>query len=77
MKPGYRGHGRLVLLFLVAVILPSLVLVLFTLRMIGQERELAEKRLQDDRTRLVSELGRFLHLRLENIRLQETDDASL
>jgi signal transduction histidine kinase len=76
MKPGYRGHGRLVLLFLVAVILPSLVLVLFTLRMIGQERELAEKRLLDDRTRLIAELGRFLLLRLENIRLQETDDAS-
>jgi signal transduction histidine kinase len=76
MKPGYRGHGRLVLLFLVAVILPSLVLVLFTLRMIGQERELAEKRLLDDRTRLVAELGRFLLLHLENIKLQETDDAS-
>jgi signal transduction histidine kinase len=77
MKPGYRGHGRLLLLFLVAVILPSLVLVLFTLRMIGQERELAEKRILDDRARLVAELGRFLHLRLENIRLQETDDTSL
>jgi len=76
MKPGYRGHGRLALLFLVAVILPSLVLVLFTLRMIGQERELAEKRLLDDRTRLVAELGRFLLLHLENIKLQETDDAS-
>jgi signal transduction histidine kinase len=76
MKPGYRGHGRLALLFLVAVILPSLVLVLFTLRMIGQERELAEKRLLDDRTRLVAELGRFLLLRLENIKLQETDDVS-
>jgi signal transduction histidine kinase len=77
MKPGYGGHGRLVLLFLVAVILPSLVLVLFTLRMIGQERELAEKRLLDDRTRLVAELDRFLLLHLENIKLQETDDASL
>jgi nitrogen-specific signal transduction histidine kinase len=75
MKPGYRGHGRLVLLFLVAVILPSLALVILTLRMIGQERELAEKRLQDDRTRLAEEIGRSLLLRLENIKLQETRAA--
>jgi hypothetical protein len=75
MKPGYRGHGRLVLLFLVAVILPSLALVILTLRTIGQERELAEKRLQDDRTRLAAEIGRSLLLRLENIKLQETRAA--
>jgi len=75
MKPGYQGHGRLVLLFLVAVILPSLALVLFTLRMIGQERELGEKRLLDDRTRLAAEIGRFLLLRLESIKLQEAGAA--
>jgi signal transduction histidine kinase len=71
VKSGYRGHGRLVLLFLVAVILPSLALVLFTLRMIGQERELAEKRLVDDQGRLAAEISRFLLLRLETIKLQE------
>jgi signal transduction histidine kinase len=75
MKLGSRGHGRLVLLFLIAVILPSLALVLFTLRMIRQERELGEKRRLDDQGRLAAEIGRFLLLRLENIRLQETAGA--
>lgn len=63
------------LLFLIAVILPSLALVFFTLRMIGQERELAEKRLLDDRSRLATDIGRFLLLRLENIKLQLTAGA--
>jgi len=75
VKSGYQGHGRLVLLFLVAVILPSLALVFFALRMIGQERELAEKRLLDDRSRLAADIGRFLLLRLENIKLRQTAGA--
>jgi len=71
-----RGHGRLVLFFLIAVVLPSLVLVIFTLRMIGQEQELAEKRLVDDRRRLAAEIGRFLLVRLESVRLQEASSAA-
>jgi len=35
-----RGHRRQVLLFLVAIVVPSTVLVALSLRMIGQEREL-------------------------------------
>jgi hypothetical protein len=45
--------------------------------MIGQERELAEKRLLDDRSRLAADIGRFLLLRLENIKLQQTAGAPL
>lgn len=71
-----KGHGRLVLLFLIAVVLPSLVLVIFTLRMIGQEQELAGKRLVDERRRLAAEIGRFLLVRLESIRLQETSSTT-
>ena len=46
-----RGHRRQILLFLVAVIVPSVVLVALSLRMIGQERELTEKRLLDEHHR--------------------------
>lgn len=44
-----HGHRRQVLLFLVAIILPCAVLVALGLRMVGQERELREKRLADER----------------------------
>jgi hypothetical protein len=66
-----RGYRKQFFLFLVAVILPSLVLVAFTLRMISQERELALKRWADERSRAASEIGQFLFVRLEKIKLQE------
>ncbi|MGB7294908.1 MAG: HAMP domain-containing sensor histidine kinase [Candidatus Aminicenantales bacterium] len=65
------GHRKQILLFLLAVILPSLVLVAFTLRMINQERELAQKRVTEERRRLGREFGERLLLRLEKIKLQE------
>jgi signal transduction histidine kinase len=76
VKLGSRGHGRLFLLFLIAVVLPSAALVLFTVRMIRQDRELSEKRRLDDQTRLAAEIGRFLLLRLKNIKLQEAAVAA-
>ncbi|MFQ5929815.1 MAG: hypothetical protein ACE5MK_08945 [Acidobacteriota bacterium] len=69
MRP--RTHRKQVLLFLIAVVLPSLALVALTLRMIGQERELAEKRRAEERRRLASEIGQQLLVRLEKIKLQE------
>jgi len=66
-----RGHSKQILLFLIAVVLPSLVLVALTLRMIGQERELAEKRRAEETRRLASEIGHQLLVRLEKIKLQE------
>jgi len=66
-----RGHRKQILLFLAAVILPSLVLVILTLRMISQERELAQKRAVEDRRRMAAEIGQRLLVRLEKIKLQE------
>jgi hypothetical protein len=60
-----------VLLFIVAVVVPFLVLAAISLRMIGQERELAEKRLADDQRRLVSQIRQELLARLERIKLHE------
>jgi hypothetical protein len=64
-------HRRQVLLFLLAVVFPSAVLGALGLRIIGQERELAEKRLTDDRRPLVAELRRSLLGKLEAIQLDE------
>jgi signal transduction histidine kinase/tetratricopeptide (TPR) repeat protein len=66
-----RDHRRQVLLFVVAIMVPFLVLVALSLRMIGQERELAEKRLAEDQRRLVSQIRQELLARLERIKLQE------
>jgi signal transduction histidine kinase/tetratricopeptide (TPR) repeat protein len=66
-----RFHRRQVLLFLVAVFVPSLVLVALSLRMISQERELAEKRARDEQQRRIGEVRQELLTRLERIKLQE------
>ncbi len=66
-----RGQRKQVALFLLAVIFPSCVLVALTLRMIGQERELAEKRWAEERSRLSHEIGQQLLVRLEKIKLEE------
>jgi signal transduction histidine kinase len=71
-----RSHRKQILLFLIAVILPSLILVVFTLRMISQERELSQKRIADERGRLSSEIGQHLLVRLEKIKLQEIGSAA-
>lgn len=58
-------------LFLIAIILPSAVLVALGVRMIGQERELAEKRLADDRRRAVAQIRQDLLAKLETIKFEE------
>ena len=65
------GHHKQILLFLLAVILPSLVLAAFTLRMINQEKELAQKRMTEERSRFGRDFGERLLLRLEKTKLQE------
>ncbi len=57
-------HRRQILLFLVAILAPCLALVALSLRMLGQERELAERR-------RVERVRQELHARLQQIRLQE------
>ncbi len=66
-----RGHRRQVLLFLVAVLLPCSVLVVLGLRMIGQERELGEKRLADERRLIIGQIRQELSTRLDRIRTEE------
>lgn len=68
-----RGHRKQFFLFLIAVVLPSLLLVIFALRMIRQERELVQKRMEDERQRMAREIGQILLMRLEKIKLQEVD----
>jgi len=53
MRP--HSHRRQVVLFLAAVTLPCLVLLAAGIRMVGQERELAEARLFQERNRPVSQ----------------------
>ena len=66
-----RGHHKQVLLFLIAVVLPSSVLIVLTWHMIGQQQELSEKRLADEHRRLTTEIGRKLLVHLEEIKLHE------
>jgi signal transduction histidine kinase len=68
---GRRDHRRQVLLFLVAIILPCVVLVVLGLRMIAQERELREKRLADEHRRIASQLRQELSARLDRLALEE------
>ena len=67
---GPLGHRRQVLLFLGAILVPCVVLVALSVRMIGQERELAAKRLGDDRHRLAEQMARELSARLERIKIE-------
>src|SRR2546428_7948525 len=66
-----RSHRRRIVLFLVAIVVPSLVLIVLSLRMIGQERELTEKRLLDEQHRRTSELRQELLTHLERIKLKQ------
>ncbi len=66
-----RRHYKQVLLFLIAVVLPSTVLVVLTWHLIGQQQELSEKRLADERRRMATEIGQKLLVRLEEIKLHE------
>jgi signal transduction histidine kinase len=72
-SPGYR---RQVLLFLGAIILPCIVLVAMSVRMMAQQRELAEKRLADERSQVVRNIHQELVTRLERIALQEASSLA-
>jgi len=74
---GAFGHRKQIVLFLAAVIVPSSVLVLFTLRMMRQERELSTRRIAEERQRRAVEIGQHLLLRLEKIKLDEKPTADV
>ena len=66
-------HRREVVLFLLALILPSAVLVGLGLRMIAQERVAAEARVAAELGTTVRQIGRELLSRLENIKREEIE----
>jgi signal transduction histidine kinase len=70
------SYYKRVLLFLVAVVLPSSVLVVLTGHMIGQQQELREKRLADERRRAAREIGQKLLVRLEDVKLHEVSTTA-
>src|SRR5437588_10265692 len=61
-----RSHRRRIVLFLVAIVVPSLVLIVLSLRMMSQERELAEKRALDEQHRRMSEIRQELLMHGKN-----------
>lgn len=61
--------------FLIAIVLPCALLVILTTRMLVQERELAEKRLTDERRRIAADVRQSLLDRVEHIRLEGTRGA--
>jgi hypothetical protein len=65
-------HRRQILLFLIAILLPAAILIGLAARMMYQERELAAKRLTDQRHAAADQVRRELSARLEAIKLQET-----
>ena len=66
-----EGHRKQVALFLIAVLLPVIVLVALTLRIVKQERELSLKRVADERRRVAAEIGRDLTSRLDGLAREE------
>jgi signal transduction histidine kinase len=61
MNRNPTGHGsRLTVLFIAAILIPGGFLSYFSIRNIGSQRELAEKRLLDEEGNLAVELSRFL-----------------
>ncbi len=65
------GQRRRLLLFLVAIMLPCLGLAALGVRLLRQERELADKRLAEEQRRLATQVRQELIARLERIKLQE------
>jgi len=66
-----EGHRKQVALFLIAVLLPVILLVTLTLRIVKQERELSLKRVADERQRVAAEIGRDLTSRLDGLAREE------
>ncbi len=59
---------RRLVLFLGAIVAPCLVLVALSVRMIQQERQLQAKRAEEERQRLITQIGQALLTRLERIK---------
>ncbi len=61
MARDFRGKSaRLSALFVATILIPGCVLAYFSIQNVGSQKELAEKRLQEEEQRLAAELGAFL-----------------
>jgi anti-sigma regulatory factor (Ser/Thr protein kinase) len=69
-------HRKRLLLFSIAILLPSSLLVFLTWRLVGQQAELEEKRLADLRKRYALDVGQQLLAQLEQVKLQEFSAAA-
>src|SRR5215471_16436441 len=65
------GQRRQLLLFLAAILVPYVVLVALSFRLVGQDRELREKRRSDQRRYTISRAREDLLARLNAIRRDE------
>jgi len=76
MALGSSGYRRQIFLFLAAVIVPCLALVVSSVLGVRQEKELAEKRRAEDERRRAIEIGQHLLVRLEKVKLEESQEAA-
>ena len=67
---------RQILLFLSAILIPTVVLITLATRLARQDAELAEKRMVDERLHTLEQLRRELTARLDTIKLQELNRIS-
>ena len=70
------AHRRQILLFVAAILLPCAVLIVLGLRMIAQERELAQSRMADERVLVAGLIRQDLSVRLNGIVLQQGAEVS-
>ena len=68
-----RPHRRLILLFVLAVLVPCAGMVALSLRLLRQERDLAESRLREERKRSVQRLRESLLDELDAIVVRELE----
>src|SRR4051812_17890347 len=66
-----RKRKRQIILFLTAILLPAALLVGLAVRVIRQEKELTEKRIEQDKRDALDQLRRELSNKLEAVKLQE------
>jgi signal transduction histidine kinase len=71
-----RFPRRRVLLFLVAILVPCVVLLALGLRLMGQERQLEDKRRSDQRQLLLAQVRQDLMTLLEQVKLQEVTEVA-
>jgi len=71
-----HAHRRQILLFVAAILLPCAVLIALGLRMIAQERELAQSRLADERVLVAGLIRQELSARLNGIVQQQGAEIS-